>query len=504
MLDLCSLQSLYLSQEEESSCFLDEMVYQFFTNGITPPKELVEDCVWQSSLLGEDKSISNWRELLTVNILCLLSKVHQSELASKVQFFNGYPWNQTSQYARAFVAINHAFAKMPIPEVGTHLLDNGAALIDLHEYCPWLSLPYSPYHCEFGTFLSLLALMTERIDFQESALNLAYWQLNTLDCEGIPFAGLFVRETEGTPLPRLCLSYLLFQSASRLTKDSPFNAIAERLLKKIEEHIKKTKEKIDPLWMLIEKWLEKYPIQSQEPLELPENIYDPSTALIGYRSSSGHVLCTLHGAGTGLGTFRLGEDIEIISYGPQYLPLAECKGFGIEGNALSDQGIRRSIIEWRRHSFLMKGCTRLVDQPAESSLGLGIFRGIWLEVSQEYMKPNLHLKTSFLAFEETESIAFNFFVKASSCVIDGKILKPKTLERYEGEVCTIVLQGKESALELRNLVCSKTMQVIPLAGENHFWGADFLIAYILSPGQKDYEWHIGPGTQNGNNLTGKT
>ncbi len=101
------------------------------------------------------------------------------------------------------------------------------------------------------------------------------------------------------------------------------------------------------------------------------------------------------GGTTGLGVLRL-EDIEIVSYGPQYLPLEDCQGFGIEGNALTDQGMRRSLIEWRRQSFVLKGCTRLVDQPSSSPFGIGRFRGIWLEVSQEFKRPHFFLKTTFL------------------------------------------------------------------------------------------------------------
>jgi hypothetical protein len=36
------------------------------------------------------------------------------------------------------------------------------------------------------------------------------------------------------------------------------------------------------------------------------------------------------------------------------------------------------------------------------------------------------------------------------------------------------------------------MTVIPLAGTRNFWGADFLIAYSLSPKEKHYDWKIGP------------
>jgi hypothetical protein len=37
------------------------------------------------------------------------------------------------------------------------------------------------------------------------------------------------------------------------------------------------------------------------------------------------------------------------------------------------------------------------------------------------------------------------------------------------------------------------MQVIPLAGGDNFWGADFLVAYHLSQDQRNYQWHLGPG-----------
>jgi hypothetical protein len=492
MLDLCSLQSLYQKQVEDSSSYFEQIVHQFlFSQGI-PPKDVVDECLWQEPLLSEDKAIENWRQLLAVNILCDLAQLHQNDMAAKVRLFERHPWNQSSQYFRALVALNHALAKMPIPEVGPNLLESGAALIDLREYCPWLSLPFTPHHFEFGIYLCLLALITKRQDLQDVVLQLAHWQLNTLDAMAKPLAGLFVREQEGKSLQHLCLSYLLFRSAAILSEKTPFAAIAAAAMKSIEEHLKKEEEKLQPLWPLIEKWLEKYKTLSTAPLSLPEQIYDPSTALVGYRSSSQHVICTLHGGHTGLGTLRLG-DVEIVNYGPQYLPLGECQGFGIEGNALSDHGMRRSLIEWRRHSFSIKGCTRLVDQPSLSPLEVAKFRGIWLEVVQEFKKPHFYLKTNFLGLDGWDSVAFSFFVKASLCRTQSQqCLHPRTLERYEGEVQTVVFEGQDHVLELRSLSCKGTMQVIPLAGGNNFWGADFLVAYLLSPDQRQYQWHVGP------------
>ncbi len=242
----------------------------------------------------------------------------------------------------------------------------------------------------------------------------------------------------------------------------------------------------------MERWLEQYKIYSSAALSLPENIYDPSTALVGYRSTSQHVICTLHGGHTGLGMLRV-EDIEIVNYGPQYLPLSDCQGFGIEGNALSDQGIRRSMIEGRRQTFVLKGCTRLIDQPSSSPFDIGQFRGIWLEVVQEFKRPHFYLKTTFLGLDGWESVAFSFFVKARCCRTQSQqMLYPRTLERYEGEVQTLIFEGHQAALELRSLFTQGTLKVIPLGGGNNFWGADFLVAYLLHSDQRQYQWHIGP------------
>lgn len=491
MLDLCSLQSLYFTQIEDSSPYFDQTICRFLQSQILPPQDVVDECQWHQPFLSEDKAIENWKQLLTMNIFCELAQVHQSEVASKVRLFERHPWNQSSQYFRSLITLNHAFAKMPIPEVGPHLLESGAALIDLHEYCPWLSLPYTPHHFEFAIFLCILSLLTKRNDLQEIVLRIAHWQLNTLDIEAKPLSGLFVREKDGGAFQHLCLSYLLFRSAAILSEKTPFAAIAEAIMKSIQARLEQTREKIDSLWVLIERWLDDYKVVSYAPLELSEHIYDPCTALVGYRSLAQHVVCTLHGGHTGLGELKQ-DDIEIVSYGPQYLPLGDCRGFGIEGNVLSDYGIRRSMIEWRRGSFILRGCTRLVDQPSSSSFEMGKFRGIWLEVSQEFKKPHFYLKTTFLGLDGWDSIAFSFFLKATRCTVQSQILHPRTLKSYEGEAQVILLEGEKSVLELRPLSFKGTMHVIPLAGGNNFWGADFLVAYLMNSDHRHYQWHIGP------------
>jgi hypothetical protein len=253
----------------------------------------------------------------------------------------------------------------------------------------------------------------------------------------------------------------------------------------------KSNEKILPLWILLERFLlpDRKEIEEKK-LALCERIFDPSTALVGYRSSKQHVLCTLHGVNTGLGHIRIG-DVEIVNYGPQYLPLSDCEGFGIVGNTLSDQGIRRPLIEWNSNSFTIKGCVRLVDQPDALHKK---FRGIWVDIAQDFKRPHFYLNATFLSLDGWDSVVFSFFIKARRCCVYSRPtpLLPRTLERYEGNIEPLILNGEHEQLILRAVSQEGRMQIIPLGGGDNFWGADFIISYILVPEVSDYQWYIGP------------
>jgi hypothetical protein len=491
MSDTFFLQQLFQQQIDHSSqsSSLDQVVQRFLTSTTVSDEDLEKECQWCETQFSTEKTIENWKRLLTIQ---LLNFQPPRWMASTIRLFENQPWNQSSQYFRALVALNHALAKMSIPEVGVHLLESGAALLDLAEYAPWLSFPQTPQHLEFGLFLCLLALITQREDLKGNALKVIRWQLNTLDGQSSVLEGLFVRERDGNILTHDALSYLLFRAASSLEADTLWITASQEALKRLNKNSSK-KIAMDPLWPVVEKWLEVYP-----PLEVTTNsvlsdqIYDPSTALVGYRSATQHAICTLHGSYTGLGSLRQ-HDVEIVSYGPQYLPLSDCRGFGIEGNALSDQGIRRSTIDSRRQAFTLKGCTRLVDQPANQATGMmGQFQGIWLEVTQEFKRPHFYLQANYLGLDGWKDVAFSFFVKAKACHIQSQqSLLPGTLERYEGSAHALTFDGQhQSAFDLRLLAFEGTMQVIPLGGGSNFWGANFLVAYLMTPEQRHYQWHV--------------
>jgi hypothetical protein len=486
------LQSIYQKQVQVSeplSC-LEEAILALIAGDSIQFESILDSYPAWEAHSSDEKIVKNWRSLLVLTLLAYLSKSSTSDLSAQVRFFLREPWNEQSQYLRVIIALNHFLVGLPVPDVHPDLLEGGAVLIDKQEYSPWLSLPYIPYHAEFGALLGILAFLTKREQLKSVVDRLAKWQLNTLNDHFLPFAGLFAQEKDGALNQALVWNYLFFQVAAHVTGERQFETVAQAQCRHLNRLAEQDALTISPLLPLLEKILEKEPVLQEIAFELPENIYDPSTALIGKRAKSYQAVCTLHGGYTGLGYFRIG-DAEIVNYGPQYLPLGDCLGFGIEGNHLSDIGLRKPHLQLKPKGFYLKGCVRLVDQPVEnanSSFQLSRFRGIWFETEQELSEQQLSIQTSFLGFEGWDSVAFSFFIKAKKCWINSKIqLQPKTFERYEGSVQPILLEGHGNSFRL-SAVHSGTMQVIPLGGGDNFWGADFLVAYLLDSKQRHYRW----------------
>lgn len=494
-----SLQSLYQQKVRCHSRSCLETEIQALLEGRSICLEAVLDSQSICDVpISEDQVIKNWKNLLVLTLLDYLSHTNSKDLANRVRAFAREPWNENSQYLRALVALNYFLVGLPVPDVNLYVLEGGAAPIELYEYCPWEILPYFPYHTEFGMLLCLLALLANREYLYPIVGRLARWQLNTLDSRFLPLSGLFLQEKDGAFVQNIVWAYLFFRGAAQLTGERIFQTVAEAQLQYIQQLAEQMEFSLSPLVVLIEKVLTgQAPVERTE-LQLPEQICDSSTALIGRRLNTQQVMCTLHGGHTGLGCFRIGE-VEIISYGPQYLPLGECAGFGIEGNYLSDHGLRTPILQVKPQGFLLKGCVRLVDQPvtSPSSVQLGEFRGIWFEIEQELMDQQLHIRTNCLGLEESNLVAFSFFIKAEKCWVNTKTpLLPKTFNRYEGNPQPIVLESKQNSFKLQ-IQQASGMQVIPLGGGVNFWGADFLVAYLLNPNQNQYKWLITPFQSDG-------
>lgn len=460
-------------------------------------------------ILGEDVCIENisidqidsWQHLFYVRLLADLSQnapqASINALSNKAHVLIQSHQQEHSQYLRLFIALHHTLAGLPVPIIAPDLLPSGAALLDPNEYCRWRSLPYLPKHAEFGTLLTLMAAITQNHSLAESALRMAHWQLNSLDHEYLPFPSLFVRENESRLPTYLAWNYLFFHAIALITNRQDFETIAQKHLAKLTLLAEVPDFTVDPFLLLIEAKieasdgaLEPSPLHMASSIELPSLFSDETTALMGYRSQDKNIVCTLHGGYTGLGCFAI-KSGGIVNYGPQHVisigsaPKDGCSGFGIEGNYLSDHGMRQTRLHLTKNGFSLKGYTRLVDQPVKSISSLGKFCGLWMETEQIFQDDKLQLNTSLLGFEGFEQMGFTFFLKADQCQIEGE-----EVQEYHGALKTLLFNVNGDFLKLMHLHESGSMEVRLIADQNRYWGANIQVIYRCDKLNRKYGWKI--------------
>lgn len=501
---LAALTKRFLADQDHSQAS-DEYplifsTLSFFDNKPINLESLIAAHLKNDPISDEESTFTQWQTFLTLCLINHLSNSQQNELLTE----KGYkllntPWNQQSLYLKSIIAFSQALIGMPKLDINIDPLTGGALPIAQQEYCSWSDLPFGPKHAEMALFLTFFAFLTNHEKLKQYVLKMIEWHVNMLDHDYIPIATLYTQEREGALSPHLITNYLLFKSASQLFGETQYVRIIHNQALYLEKLFKNRPFLPQPLYLLIENWLDHITEANFEKKELnfSSSIKDPSMALVGWREQNGHAICTLHGYKTGMGSFK-SYDVNILNYGPQYLPLEDCQGFGIEGNFLSEKGIRKTSIQQNGNEFSIQGCVRLVDQPTYNAHHqpnrFGQLRGIWQETEQTFKKDVLSIKTNYLGFDGWNSVAFIYYVQAEKCIIGNeKVFLPRTLQVYEGESLPIILQGNKGQMQLNSDSTGK-LKIIPLGGGDCFWGADFLIIYHLEQNQKRYQWDIWTNT----------
>lgn len=365
----------------------------------------------------------------------------------------------------------------------------GAAPIEASGFWKWADLPHQRYHSQLGTFWVWIAQLTGNKKLMSAALKLAEWHLNTLGHQFRPSLGLFTQEIDASFIDILTWNFLLYFSLGTLNSHARFLHVAERQLALMEELATREQVRIPVLAPLIEKWVlghKKGP--PSEGFVLDPLIHDEERALVGLRSESGHVVCTLSGGYTGLGTLLRG-DLEVVTYGPQRSPYGDCASFGVL-NFSSD-----AVVSWGQDAFSIEGTVKI---PGEEMCAMSIplpkncgSSTLWADVKQEYREHALTIDLLLMGYEVPKNLAFVFYVKASQCLVhSSKVIHPRSLDRYEGVVRAVELVGEKGSLQLVPAQQKGTMEVIPLSGGSSFWGADFLIGFTLDPSQPNYSWKL--------------
>ncbi|MFN0065410.1 MAG: hypothetical protein ACKVOH_04155 [Chlamydiales bacterium] len=289
----------------------------------------------------------------------------------------------------------------------------GAVPLFKQAFFPWGALPYPKEHAQLGYYLAQLG---ER----EIAQRMGEWQRGTLDFQGRPLFSLFLQERGAT-------------FAELVEANARFFQVIDL---------------VDPV----------------------DHFVDHELGIVRINTKVSTQLGVATGCKSGMGAF-LYRDIGVVNFGPQLLPLGECCGFGLAGKPLQCE-VAQNRLEYT---------TRLaapLDRSTEPfHLQDSGFSGLWLEAALQFHPGAMEFAAHFAGLSSLDPWLFSFFLKAQSCLVSGSHkLSPRSLDRYKGPSSTIAFFSEQGRMEIDMQGCLD-MEIIPLAGDDSFWGADFLVAF---------------------------
>lgn len=441
--------------------------------------------------------IEKWRETLVLLVFLRdrdLLQTFKTLLLERVRQLNdNFLWPEF-QLISTFRAVCAFLLKQESTSPPTHQLPSGAAPLEWGGHWSWGDVPHTRFHAELGILWCMYGRLTSDSAYLKLAERLAEWQLNTLDHDYAPFMGLFSQEGHAAESSLVINNFLLFSAVAGVfdRKDLAFAAVKQR--ERLNAMSSGQRFPIPHSALAFEKIFfdHGYEVIS-ETHPLPRTFADKQMILAGCRSAETSAVATLYGGGSGMGCLHR-NDVQIVSFGPQHLPLGDCRGFGIEGQheRLSSSKVAVSELDG---TFSIEGTARLAPRPkvagSNATFQNGEHSGFWIDAKQCYNKEKFSIEMIFRGVFDLNTLAFAFFVKAQSCIVDARqIIRPRSFERYQGEVRPTRFRGKQISLEIDAGQKAGGMQVIPLGGGDNFWGADFLVAYLLDPHEAQYSWVI--------------
>lgn len=356
--------------------------------------------------------------LSRLRLLCREGGENEKLLHSWIEL----PFWQEHELAHALYALLCKRCGITFPPLSIDQKASGAVHLHSKGYFPWGGLPYPKEHAELGYALALLGE-------EEQAFRIAKWQKNTLDHAQRPIYSLLMQEGG--------YSYQSLEEANK----SLFSYFPKD--------------------------------------ELDEKMWDEGLGLVGERNGQRTIVCLGTGCKSGMGAF-LQNDIGIINYGPQLHPLGVCDGFGLAGKASQLQ------MHYEPGAFSLSFKNR-VSAPHPRPTGIRSlqdagFSGAWIHATHKYSRTEgSELTCSFESLRDLSQMRFSFFCKAKACfVAKTHKLSPGSLDRYQGPTQPITLKGDNGSITLEASEGVSQLEVIPLAGDESFWGADFLLGFTLS------------------------
>lgn len=467
---------IYIKQGQIDKPLVDQLLSSDLTSARTSPFCLIE----------------KWREMLALLLLMTSAEelsLFRERLAERIARLRAITVWKEFQLLNAYQAVTGLLMDDPVNEPAVNQLESGACLMEGGGHWAWGDIPQPLFQAELGILWCLYGLISGSTRYLKAAERLADWQKHTLDRDFVPFAGLFSQEETFDKTTLLTHNYILFHAVGNLAGRADLSYIADRQLELLSSALADGGY-ISCFYVILQNWFAALPqVPSAQAAPLAAAFEDSDLALAGCRTTQASAVASMFGGGSSMGCFHY-NDIQVVGFGPQHLPLGECRGFGLEGGArLLSTHVK--AIRSREGEFLVEGVARMAARPKESKT-LSSFRhgdpsGAWIDAKLHFQNNSLDIQTQFHSIYDTP-IAFVFFVNAQSCLINDRPVKRRSFAHYQGKAESVQLKGGESSLYIHPQSSQGEMHVIPLGGGANFWGADFLVAFMLEA--KTARWQI--------------
>lgn len=441
--------------------------------------------------------IEGYRKELALHVVCTIKpklREHLREISSVLykSTAEGLPWKEFQLRAAYRLLCGKLSGESEEPSIIWVQTDQGAAPIDYGRHWKWASVPLQPYHMELGILWVLLGITSHQKDLVDAADRLAQFQLTLLDNDCLPLQGIFSHEKDASLSNLIGFCSVLFYYLGHALQKSEYLSI----FKMQGDYLLQSKLAVHPLLPLLLRWkaFGESPIRVSPPT-LPKSFLDRTLGLLAKRSDNLVSISVLHGGRTSLGAYHVHKDLSIVAFGPQYLPYGDCQRFGIESVSYLQKEASVSSIEKRENGYLLKGIAKVMGKTIYTSpytiSGNSCHSEMWLDVEQELSDRIYHLKIGYLSYEKENSLSLVFYIKASECSINGlRTLKPKSLDRYHGETRSLTFATSSEKILLEPLFTDSVLEVIPLAGDESFWGCDFLVGFTAAEHSNNHCWKI--------------
>ena len=410
---------------------------------------------------------------------------------------------QEFQIGQALYVLGCDLVGLQTPILKPKQLSKGGILVESGDHFPDGGVADLRLNGELALIWMFLGWKLDREELIDRALRWVYTSMGLFDHEGRPFRGVWVRGSEYHPLLFHSLYLLLFSVSSKIVIDPEMDRIACSLLRLLEGVDTPSFDVASLFFILLslgfKQLEEKKPYSRMASHSYSKRQMDRSLGYASFRQERFSLACSFSGVNTGMGVFHK-KYVRILSFGPHGSPLGDLDQYGVyRTSSLSlsqpfrDLEISRgsdhfSAYGWTR-TFSSKFSDEMAQNRSLNRVSDSSLSKQWIYLSLEVSGSKMVVTSRLLKREEKSPFFFAYFIVAERAHIGSCSLAPSTLNRYQGENREIVFEKGGERLSL-NPQTEGQMDVIPLAGEPYFWGADFLVAFLFEESLKGCTWEI--------------